>query len=473
MKSITLNQVSSLLNKAAYEGGKAYDRLLDKRVVLGVTGLSGSGKSSFITSLVYQLINFQHATLPSFSPITQGRFMGCSLKNITTGEALFDYDSAIDALASAEPRWPVSTVDYSHLLLEIRYRPRSTLFTRPGKQYRTLYLEIRDYPGEWLVDLPLVTQSFYNWSRECHQLFNQQPRKDLLGNLLPLIESINPVSTLEPDKLLRVHAEYVKFLKLCKQQGLSLLQPGRFLLPSEGEIIEPFFPVIMAMNYDEKTLNKAKPGSWYAVMKKAYEDYVEKQVKPFHQHFFSDIDRQIILIDVLKTLNAGKASMEDLMVTMSRLLGIFEYGQNNIIQRLFSPKIDRVVIAASKIDQVLPAQHENVRALTAAIVREIYRKTSYEQVDVFTEALASVRCTEPVQREQTDYLIGVLDDGKAGLMRHPEIPAALPSDEQWNSFNDWKLRRLRPPLNPGLGQGDALPHVRMDTVIRELLGDKF
>jgi predicted YcjX-like family ATPase len=30
----------------------------------------------------------------------------------------------------------------------------------------TLYLEIVDYPGEWLLDLPMLAQDYLSWSRQ-------------------------------------------------------------------------------------------------------------------------------------------------------------------------------------------------------------------------------------------------------------------------------------------------------------------
>lgn len=468
-----VKKLKSFINKALYTGEKAFDRLLDKHVTLGITGLSGSGKSTFITSLIYQLIHHQTATLPSFSPVNQGRFLGCKIRDMHRSDIKpFDYQSGMEALSAGHPDWPVSTMDLSSILLEIRYRPRPSLL--PGRKYNRLFLEIRDYPGEWLLDLPMLSQSYFEWSMECAHLFQQQPRKDLLGNLQPLLDSINPVSTVDPAKVQQVQAEFVAFLNRCKGHGLSLIQPGRFLLPNrDGQAVTAFFPLIMATAYKEDVLVKSRPDSFYAVMKRAYDDYLKQQVKPFYKDYFSGIDRQLILVDVLKALNAGKHNMEDLAVAMSRILDSFHYGDNNILTRLFSPRISKVVLAASKIDQVLPDQHENIRALTSSLIQDVQRQANYEQVDVFNEAVAAVRCTETVYRSEQAFLQGVTDEGDAGLLRHPPIPDQLPSEAQWLEYSGWHLRKLQPPLNPGLKQGGKLPHVRMDTVIRELIGDKF
>ncbi len=37
---------------------------------------------------------------------------------------------------------------------------------RHFKDTSTLYLEIVDYPGEWLLDLPMLAQDYLSWSRQ-------------------------------------------------------------------------------------------------------------------------------------------------------------------------------------------------------------------------------------------------------------------------------------------------------------------
>ena len=68
--------------------------------------------------------------------------------------------------------WPNSTVDISELRLVIDYQ-------RQNGADRTLTLDIVDYPGEWLLDLPLLNKSYTQWSRESVGLSRQRPRAKL------------------------------------------------------------------------------------------------------------------------------------------------------------------------------------------------------------------------------------------------------------------------------------------------------
>ena len=82
------------------------------------------------------------------------------------------------------------------------------------------------------------------------------------------------------------------------------------------------------------------------VLGSRYKHYIESHVKPFYQHSFSGIDRQIVLVDLLGALNNGKACFEDMKASLSQVLHSFRYGPNSLLAKLFKPRIDKVVFAA-------------------------------------------------------------------------------------------------------------------------------
>ena len=83
----------------------------------------------------------------------------------------FDYENHVRTLIE-ERRWPNSTVDISELRLVIDYQ-------RQNGADRTLTLDIVDYPGEWLLDLPLLDKSYEQWSAESLALSREGPRAQL------------------------------------------------------------------------------------------------------------------------------------------------------------------------------------------------------------------------------------------------------------------------------------------------------
>jgi len=137
---------------------------------LGVTGLSRSGKTVFITALIHGLI--RGGRFPVFEPFATGRIAGARLEpQPDDAVPRFDYENRVRTLIQ-ERRWPNSTTDISELRLVIDYQRRN------GAQ-RTLTLDIVDYPGEWLLDLPLLNKSYEQWSRESLGLSRKRPRAEL------------------------------------------------------------------------------------------------------------------------------------------------------------------------------------------------------------------------------------------------------------------------------------------------------
>lgn len=89
------------------------------------------------------------------------------------------------------PQWPAPTRGVSEICLALRYRSNDSLL-RHFKDTSTLYLEIVDYPGEWLLDLPLLEQNYLAWSRQMLGLLQGEralwakPWLDLCDKLDPL-----------------------------------------------------------------------------------------------------------------------------------------------------------------------------------------------------------------------------------------------------------------------------------------------
>ena len=66
-------------------------------------------------------------------------------------------------LTASPPRWPESTRRISQLRLTIEYA--STKFWKRQLGRERLHIDIVDYPGEWLLDLPLLAIDYREWSR--------------------------------------------------------------------------------------------------------------------------------------------------------------------------------------------------------------------------------------------------------------------------------------------------------------------
>ena len=115
MKNLIKNELSTFVNRG-----------LDRHLRIAVTGLSRSGKTAFITSLVNQLLHVNAgARLPLFSAVREERIQG--IKRIPQRDLSiprFAYDEGMLSLHSDPPAWPVATRGVSQIRLNIRYRPQ-------------------------------------------------------------------------------------------------------------------------------------------------------------------------------------------------------------------------------------------------------------------------------------------------------------------------------------------------------------
>src|ERR1700753_2476435 len=139
-------------------------------VRLGVTGLSRAGKTVFITALVHGLT--RGGRFPVFEAFATGRIAQARLEpQPDDAVPRFDYESHLRSLID-ERRWPNSTSDISELRLVIDYQ-------RHNGADRKLTLDIVDYPGEWLLDLPLLGKRYEQWSADSLALSRPGPRAHL------------------------------------------------------------------------------------------------------------------------------------------------------------------------------------------------------------------------------------------------------------------------------------------------------
>lgn len=448
--------------------GELTDRVLDRSVRLAVTGLSHSGKTVFITSLIHQLL--AGTRLPLFEVVGEGRFLGARLVTQTDAELPeFRYRQFIGALTVGAPSWPSPTDRISSIRLTIRYRPAG-LLRRQLADTGMLHLDVIDYPGEWLLDLPLLKLSYEDWSRQTLELCRQEPRLSLAREWLDFLQQMDPSKPAEEATPRRAAELYTAFLRRGKAAGLSLLQPGHFILPGdlEGAPILMFCPL---PSQDEPPAD-----SLYQVMAQRFEAYKERVVKRFYREQFSSFDRQIVLIDLFETLNRGYGTFRDMQDALSVVMESFAYGRSGLFGRLFSPRIDRVLFAATKADQVAANQHHNLRLLLEQMLTEAAREVRFSGVETSTLTLASVKSTETVitdhQGHKLSCVKGIpLDRDREVLLFPGEIPAHLPTPEDWVEGR-FKFMGFRPPRLDNPLQG-SLPHVRLDQALEFLIGDKL
>ena len=457
----------NFFNRIQHQGRVLSSRAFDRHVRLGVTGLSGSGKTAFITSLVHQLTQGDVATnLPFFDVVQQGRYLGGRLAAQILDVPRFALEKNLSCLQQQPPVWPPSTTGWSQLNLQLRYKAANGLRAQL-QSHSELRLDIVDYPGEWLLDLPMLTQTYQQWCEFSWQLFQSEHRRDIAEPLRQLLLETDMSDSSEL-QLQHLTDRYKQTLAQFHQTaGAYLNQPGRLLVPGElaGAPMLMLLPLLPEQAGVFSPLAKA--------LEARYNSYCKHVVAPFYQKHFSSLDRQVVLVDCLSALNAGFAAVAELKQALQLILQSFQYGPSSLLHRLFKPKINKVLFAASKADHVTPEQHKALTLLLQQLLQQPLKHTHYQAVVTEAMAIAAIRASNSgfVRSDGLSQpcISGIGTDMQPLTYFPGEVPQSLPTPA---TFARHQFTFL--PLQPLPWQGtDPLPHIRMDHVLQFILGDKL
>jgi uncharacterized protein len=465
------------------------DHFFNPTVRLGVTGLSRAGKTVFITALIHGLT--RGGRFPVFEPFATGRIARARLApQPDDAVPRFEYENHVRTLIE-QRRWPNSTVDISELRLVIDYQ-------RQNGAERTLTLDIVDYPGEWLLDLPLLQKSYEQWSAESLALSRDGPRARLATQWHAHLATLDPVGQADEQAALTSARQFTDYLRACRDErfAMSLLPPGRFLMPGNlaGSPALTFAPLELPAE------GVAPDGSLWAMMVRRYEAYKDVVVRPFFRDHFSRLDRQIVLVDALAAFNAGPEALHDLEAALAGILDCFRIGRSTLLSHLFRPRIDRILFAATKADHLHQSSHDRLEAVLRRIVTKAADRAEHSGAEIDVVALAAVRATREARvqrgRDKLPSILGTpaadeTADGEAfdGNTEVATFPGDLPGDPEElfggeGAFRglsstttekaDFRFLRFRPPHLESEGpDGPLLPHIRLDRALQFLIGDKL
>src|SRR5215470_16270936 len=462
------------------------DGLFNPTVRLGVTGLSRAGKTVFITALIHGLT--RGGRFPVFEAFNSGRIARADLApQPDDAVPRFDYENHLRTLIE-ERRWPNSTVDISELRLVIDYQ-------RHNGADRRLTLDIVDYPGEWLLDLPLLNKSYEQWATESLALSREKPRAHLAAQWHAQLATLKPDEK-EDEQATRTAARlFTDYLRACRDErfAMSLLPPGRFLMP--GNLAAS--PALTFAPLDVPADGLAPQGSLWAMMVRRYEAYKDVVVRPFFHDHFARLDRQIVLVDALAAFNSGPEALHDLEAALAGILDCFRVGRSTILSTLFRPRIDRILFAATKADHLHHLSHDRLEAVLRRAVAKAVAHAQATGAEIDVVALAAVRATREAMvargRDKLPSILGTPAPGETangetfdGNTEVATFPGDLPADPEelfdgegfrglsstGADSSDFRFLRFRPPLLEQDGKGEpALPHIRLDRALQFLIGD--
>ncbi len=427
---------------AALPGGQAIWPFASATVRIGVTGLSRAGKTAFLTSAAAAL----RARRFALAPLGAGDI------------PRFDQGLHMASLAADPPAWPERTNAVSLLAL-------TTSIPRGALPARHLRLEFLDYPGEWLIDLPMLGQDFAAWSAATLRRLAAPDTAGLTAEFLGFVGGLPPRAAAD-EALAEAGARlYRSMLGRLREAGLSFLQPGRHLMPAPGP--EPpwmaFFP--MQGSAGLKTLLESR-----------YEAYLGAVRRDLASPLFANVDRLVMLADVLSALHAGPAAFTDTSTALAAAAGSLRWNRSwlealgALAELRLPPRvISRVAFAATKADHVADRQRGNLAALMRSL-------TDMPGTGVKTGhfAIASVRCTEDfvwtLEGRPVSAVRGRVLGQHVMTRSYPgEVPDRPPDAAFW-AHPFLALPQFEPMRLPDGGRF-GIPNIGMDALLDFLLED--
>ncbi len=459
-----------------------------KTVRVAITGLSGSGKTVFITALVNQLLNWRRENMPDFPKKKQAWPVKAELLPVPDGRRVFPYEENLVLLRKNPPQWPPSTTTASEIHVRVSFRHtrhrEGGVYEAHGR-WHDLRLELVDYPGEWIVDLPLRALDFRMWSARALAETESAARHAHAQEWRAALAALPCDAPYDAGHAARLAAAYREYLRACRAaaSGLVYLQPGRFLMPGEleGRAVLEFCPL---MSDGARPARRGKtPATLRDVFTARFEEYKRTVVRPFYDEHFSRARAQVVLVDLFKVLKAGMASHNDHRRCLEDIIEGMRYGAahwltRTILQPLGWPvSIERTVFVATKADHASPNQHANLEKLMKDLVTtaELHATGVSGDARIMTAYVSSMRSTQAVEgitsisgRKVTGLQGVVLGHEEAGeqAVFPGEVPPAFPDDE-WDtsaySFPAFQVKGF--PRK----HGSAVKHLNLDAVLGSML----
>ncbi len=483
-----MSRFTDLIQDAQIVAQSVTDYMTGTGLRLGVTGLSRAGKTVFISALVHNLT--RGGRLPVFRVMAEGRLARATLQpQPDDAVPRFAYEDHLAAL-TVDRCWPDSTRQVSELRLILEFERKGLWRSGPA----TFTVDIVDYPGEWLLDLPLLGKSYAQWSRETLEASAAAARASLAADWRGFLKGVSPLGPGSEETARRAAELFTTYLRTSRTElyALSTLPPGRFLMPGdlEGSPALTFSPLPVEEGAT------VPPASLAAMMERRYEAYKSHVVKPFFRDHFARLDRQIVLVDALSALNSGPVALRDLETALADLLTAFRAGRSTLWSSIFRPRIDRILFAATKADHLHHTSHDRLEAILRRLAGRAIARAENVGATIDVIALAAVRATREVAVKENgatlDAIVGTPLAGERiggdvfdGIAEAALFPGELPADPalafrgdalgRTDVDADYRFVKFRPPLVTALPDGSAppLPHIRLDRALQFLLGDRL
>ena len=349
---------------------------------------------------------------------------------------------------------------------------------------RTLTLDIVDYPGEWLLDLPLLDKSYEQWSAETLALSAADDAAAAAAARFSIAS--RPIDPLAPaDEYAAIEAArlFTDYLQACRKehQTLSMIGPGP--LPDAGR----------SCGLAGADLRAARAaGRWRAAVRLGLGDDAPAlrclsrrrgaAVLPRSFRAARPADRAGRCAGRARRRTRGDA--RSCRMRWSRCSIASGSAAAAGSARCFRPRADRILFAATKADQLHHSAHDRLEAILKQMTESADRARRRRR--------RRGRCDRARRRPRHARSAGArrgrrpaVDRRHRGAGRVEPTAGISTARPRWRSFpaicrptasqgGDFRSIRFRPPALEKTDDGiPALPHIRLDRALQFLIGDRL
>lgn len=457
---------------------------------IGITGIAGGGKTVFLSSLLWQLIEMESADF----------FLGRNLRLTDfreirhrkgTGEP-FPFERCRDSL-SRQGVWPAKTVDCYRYSCDFRRSDKKKLSLGRLKELKRLRfsdrqrLELFDFPGERIADAAIASFSRYeDWCDHILEHFqSHSDYREAVEAYFELMERLTLKGERdcdEPGLAAGVTLAYKRALARLIYGYRPLISPSTFLLGRHGDTAKPLAEEALASS---RAVGMDEFSQFAPISRKMREAFPEL-TRNLSGHFqayrrevalplFEEIGKSeclIVLVDIPSILAGGVGRYND---NRQIVLDLFDSLRPDsslgaLLLKVFAfwrRRLRKVAFVASKADLVQPEDIENGRLESLLRQMTSRAKRMLPEVEFGWFACSAIRSTRPGKCE--GKLIGRLTHRNPLRLEKefsvPALPEAWPDD--WKA-GDFRFLSVLPEVPRNLQVPPA--HLGLDRLFDFLIG---
>lgn len=393
-----------------------------------ITGLSRSGKSMLFTSLMTILkyrTEEQYNCLPLLAYLPPENVEYMKVEPLD-GYTMFPVEEHLTDLEQL--KWPSPTEQVYGFKLVVRLKQTHKL-RKHLLPHTDVVFEFIDYPGEWLTDLPMLQVGYQQWSDSTWAQQASEPQLSFAAGWHDYVKQFDfeqPPTTCAIQELVSAYRGY---LSAAKQAGISMLQPGSFLLADSGFDWRNhgFTPLPVKVSGDPTN-------PWGVLFSQRYEHFQTAWLTPLKQSTFKETDKQIILVDLFAGLNHSKQHLLQLKETITHLADTFVYGNPNWFERKIKGKqaIGKVAFVGTKMDLLPRGQQANMQSLLEQVCAGAVAKLQDKPISFEHFLLCAIQATDAGSSE--DALRYTNTSGQYVEASFEAIPAKIEDMEKGEHF---------------------------------------